>query len=143
MDRRKFVRFSAALIGSSTLLAACGGGGESGIDMDSSATANDLRFNEFSKSKFAENPSPVYSVSHDSYGAIDFTLSEVADEYISPEAEQFSVVLTGPELPLFKEGNYQIYNNSLGYFELYLQPGESATGEQRYRAIFSILKSAA
>ncbi len=143
MDRRKFFEFSAALIGSTVLPVGCGGGSESGIDIELGTAATDLDVIEFSKNKFVETPATIYSVSHDTYGAIDLILSEVDDEYISPEAEQFSVVLTGPELPFLKEDNYQIYNDSLGYFELYLQPGESPVGEQRYRAIFSILKSAA
>jgi hypothetical protein len=80
-------------------------------------------------------------VTHSSFGAIDMTMTAIDDEIFDPVTDQFSVVLTGPELPLFEEGVYQVYNSLFGYFELYLQPGESPAGSQNYRTLFSILRA--
>ena len=67
-------------------------------------------------------------------------LTAIDDDYLISESEQFSIILRGPELPLLEEDVYQVYNDSFGYIELYLQPGTSAPGEQNYRAVFSILQ---
>ena len=119
--------------GSSSLLAGCGSGG--GSDGDSaSSDASDL-----SRSRWEELPSTDFSVTHERYGAVDMKLTAIDDEFNGDRAEQFSVVLTGPTDPTLKEGTYQVYNDSLGYIELFLQPGKRANGQQDYRAIFSLV----
>jgi hypothetical protein len=93
-----------------------------------------------SKNRWTQLPVTTFSVTHDTYGVIDMELTAVDDEYYTPETEQFSVTLKGPDSPLFAEDTYLVYNDSLGYLQLFLQPGESATGEQSYRAVFSLLQ---
>ena len=66
---------------------------------------------------------------------------EVDDEIFSADAEQFSVCFRGPETPVFSEGIYNMYNETLGYIDLYLQPGDSPAGETKYRAVFSLLNT--
>ena len=68
-------------------------------------------------------------------------LTSIDDGLYTPEAEQFSVTLRGPELPVLEEDVYQVYNDTFGYIELYIQPGTSSPGEQLYVAIFSILQA--
>ncbi len=139
MDRRTFFQSCAVLIGSTVLPVGCGGG--SGSGSDAVLSIGDADIIDLSKSRFVDIPSTLFSVSHDSYGVIDLNISEIDDEVFSMETEQFSVVLSGPELPVLEEGRYQVYNESLSYIELYLQPGQSPAGEQLYRAMFSILQA--
>lgn len=138
MDRREFFTRAAIVLGSVALPIGCGssGGDESGSDevVDDGFTLPDL-----SRNRFDDNMSTVFSVTHDSLGVIDMMLTEVDDEIFSPDTDQFSISLTGPDAPLLDEGTYQIYNASMGYFELYLQPGSNGGGTQNYRAIFSLL----
>ena len=137
MDRRAFFQSCAVLLGSTVLPVGCGGG--SGGDTELSIGDADII--DLSKSRFVDIPSTLFSVSHDTYGVIDLNINEIDDEVFSMETEQFSVVLAGPELPVLQEGKYQVYNASLSYIELYLQPAESPAGEQLYRAMFSILQA--
>jgi hypothetical protein len=151
MDRREFVQACAVLLGSSVMLAGCGSDG-SGSDGSSSTNSAD-GINGTSgdgseatgsyQNRWMQLPSTTFSVTHQTFGVIDMELTSVDDEMHSPKTEQFSVVLTGPDNPLFPEGTYQMYNDSLGYIDLYLQPGANALGQQTYRAVFSILEQAA
>ena len=147
MERREFIQACAVLLGSSITIAGCGrlpieaetfragsgGSSESGGTTDVSAESG------LNKQRWMELPSTTFSVAHETFGAIDMQLTNIEDEFLLSSSEQFSVTLTGPEMPLFAEDRYQVYNASLGYIELYLQPGESAPGEQNYRAIFNLL----
>jgi hypothetical protein len=134
MDRRQFVQACAVLLGSNLLIAGCGSGSSGGSGNGSSITG-------LSKSRWMELPSTQFSVAHETYGAIDMQLTSIEDEIYSPEVEQFSVTLTGPDNPLFDEGKYEMYNESLGYVELYLQQGDNSQGKQVYRAVFSLLEA--
>ena len=135
MGRREFIQACTVMLGSSVLAMGCGqGGGDPAVTGDPSLP-------DLSQARWANIPVTTFSVSHESYGVIDMELVEIDDEIYVPETEQFSIILRGPELPLFEEDRYQVYNDSLGYIELYLQPGESDPGEQKYRAVFSILQA--
>ena len=136
MDRREFIQACAVMLGSSAMVAGCGGSGGSKSESEFSDGSSS---SGLSRSRWEELPSTNFSVAHDTYGAIDMELTTIDDEAYSSKTEQFSVVLTGPEKPLFKEGSYRVYNSSLGYIDLYLQPGESNPGEQNYRAIFNLV----
>lgn len=137
MERRDFIQACGALLGSSLLLAGCGQGGDGADEVTFSS--EDLSLPDLSRGQWARLPDLNFSVAHDTYGAIDTTLTAVDDGAYDPVTDQFSIVLTGPELPVLEEGVYQVYNSSLGYFDLFLQPGESPAGERRYRSHFSLL----
>ena len=137
MDRRQFVQACAVMLGSGVMVAGCGSGG--GSSSESGTTTGVASDSSLSRSRWEELPSTSFSVTHDTFGAIDMELTAIDDEIPSSRAEQFSVVLTGPDNPLFPEGTYQVYNDSLGYIELYLQPGDNAAGQQNYRAVFSLI----
>ena len=81
-----------------------------------------------------------FSVAHETFGAIDMQLTSIDEEMYDPVIDQFSIVLTGPELPQLDEGVYQVYNSTFGYIDLYLQPSASSPGEQKYRSMFSLLQ---
>ncbi len=137
MERREFIRICAVLMGSSVLPVGCGssGGGDDVVE-DPYFTPPDL-----SRSRWVDIPVTTISVTHGTYGVIDMEITALDEEMFDPSTDQFSIVLTGPENPLLAEGKYQVYNDSLGYFELYLQPGESPAGVQNYRTFFSILEA--
>ena len=136
MERREFIQACAAILGSSVLAVGCGSSGDSGGDTQTSG--DDFSRPNLARSRW-DGVSTTFSVAHRDYGVIDMTLVEIDDSAYTPEAEQFSIVLSGPDSAVFDEGRYKVYNDSLGDFELYLQPGESAAGEQKYRAVFSLL----
>jgi len=133
MERRQFIQACIVMLGSSALAAGCGSGGD-----DSVTAGNDLATG-LARDTWATLPSLVFSVEHATYGVIDMTMTDVEDDFYSPETEQFSVMLSGPVTPLFAEGLYPMYNASLGNLQLFLQPSESPAGVQKYRAIFSLL----
>ena len=133
MDRRRFVQACATMLGTGVMVAGCGGGSGGSADI----TTNDAT--DLSRARWEELPSTQFSVTHSQFGVIDMQLTAIDDEIVINESEQFSVVLTGPDNPLLDEGTYEIYNDSLGYIELYLQPGVSNAGEQNYRALFSLV----
>ena len=137
MDRRKFVQACTVLLGSSVLTTGCGGGSGGGdpavVTVDNSGQL------DLSKSRWMNLPSTTFFVTHGT-GVVDVELTAIDDDILIPESEQFSVTLRGPESPVLEEDLYEVYNNSIGYFELYLQPATSAPGEQNYRAVFSILQ---
>lgn len=138
MERRDFFKVCAAALSASVFPIACS---QSDGDGQALAPTVDTGTPAFSKSMFEEIQSKTFSVSHDVYGAIDMELSEVDDEIFSADAEQFSVCFRGPETPVFSEGIYNMYNETLGYIDLYLQPGDSPAGETKYRAVFSLLNT--
>ena len=140
MERRDFIQACAVVVGSTVLPMGCGGGGGSDSEVGSEVSnIDDFSLPDLSRSRWVALDDNNFSVAHKNFGAIDMVLTSIDDEMYDPVTDQFSVVLTGPELPLFDEGVYQVYNSSLGYIELYLQPGESPAGEQRYRTLFSLL----
>ena len=135
MDRRKFVQACTVLLGSGFLAGGCGGSDSTELSVDNSSLP------DLSRNRWVSMPSTSFSVTHDTYGAIDMELTAIDDDFFTPESEQFSITLRGPELPLLDEGVYQVYNDTFGYVDLYLQPGTSAPGEQIYLAVFSILQT--
>ena len=135
MERREFIRACTVLIGSAALPIGCGQSGGGGDDQTDTYEMPDL-----SRNRWVDIPDTTFSVTHSSFGAIDMTMTAIDDEIYDPVTDQFSVVLTGPDNPLFEEGVYQVYNSTFGYIELYLQPGDSpAAGSQNYRTLFSLL----
>ena len=136
MERRQFIQACAAMLGSSVLAAGCGSSGDSGSDTLSSG--DDFSRPDLARARW-DGVSTTFSVAHDDFGVIDMTLVEIDDSAYTLETEQFSIILSGPDAPLFDEGRYAVYNESLGDIELYLQPGDSTVGEQKYRAVFSLL----
>ena len=136
MQRREFIQACAAILGSSMLAVGCGTSDDSGGDTQT--TSNDFSRPDLARARW-DSVSTTFSVAHEDYGVIDMTLVEVDDSTYTAETEQFSIVLSGPDSAVFDEGRYKVYNESLGDFELYLQPGDSAAGEQKYRAVFSLL----
>jgi len=137
MDRREFFKKLFALSGSLIVPLGC--------SQDNTTAALDLSetpagsTSVFSKQAFTNSINSVFSVSHDVYGVVDLTLSNVADEMLIADAEQFSIALSGPESPVLQEDTYAIYNDNFGDIALYLQPGQAAAGQQSYVAIFSLL----
>ena len=136
MERREFIQACAVMLGSSVLAVGCGSSGDS--DGSTLTGGDDFTRPDLARARW-EGVSTTFSVTHSDYGVIDMTLVEVDDSAFTLETEQFSIVLSGPDSALFDEGRYQVYNDSLGDFELYLQPGENTAGEQKYRAVFSLL----
>ena len=139
MDRRKFVLACAVLLGSSLLVAGCGGGSGGGGD-PADVSVDNSSLPDLSKNRWVNLPTTNFFVTHSTYGAIDMELTAIDDDLLISESEQFSIILRGPELPLLEEDLYQVYNDTFGYIELYLQPATSTPGEQNYRAVFSILQ---
>jgi hypothetical protein len=135
MERRKFIQACTVLLGSTVLTMGCGQGGSD------SSQADNYTMPDLSRNRWVDIPDTLFSVAHDTYGAIDMTVTAIDDGIYDPVTDQFSIVLTGPELPLLKEDVYQVYNSTFGYIELYLQPGESPAGVQNYRTHFSLLQS--
>jgi len=135
MKRRDFIQACTVLLGSTVLPMGCGQGGGDSSEIDN-YTMPDL-----SRNRWLDIPDTLFSVSHDTYGAIDMTVTAIDDEIYDPVTDQFSIVLTGPELPLLKEDVYQVYNSTFGYIELYLQPGDGSAGAQNYRTVFSLLQA--
>ena len=140
MERRDFIQACTVLLGSTVLPMGCGQGvGESGEG--ASAEVENYTMPDLSRNRWVDIPDTLFSVAHDTYGAIDMTVTAIDDEIYDPVTDQFSIVLTGPELPLLKEDVYQVYNSVFGYIELYLQPGDSPAGVQNYRTHFSLLQA--
>ena len=138
MERRNFVQACTLILACSFFAVGCGGGG--GGSEPAEVTGNSS-LPDLSKNRWTDVSSTNFSVSHSIYGAIDMELTAIDDDLQIPETEQFSITLRGPELPLLEEDLYQVYNDTFGYIELYLQPGPSTPGEQTYFAMFSILQS--
>lgn len=141
MDRRDFFRKLCAISATVIFPAACSsGGGENSPSVQVDTTDDTVTDTaSFSKLAFVNNIDTVFSVTHDTYGVIDLQLTNVEDATVIEEAEQFIISLNGPEIPVIAEGNHQIYNENLGYFELYLQTGPAEQGQQNYIAVFSLL----
>ena len=143
MERREFVRICAVLLGSSVIPVGCGSSGGDGEEEVVGVTEEDLYFTpkDLSRKRWVDIPSTTVSVTHKKYGVIDMEITALDNELFDPSTDQFSIVITGPANPKLREGKYEVYNESLGYFELYLQPGESPAGVQNYRTFFSILET--
>ena len=144
MDRREFFKKFCALSGTMIIPA---GILTTGCSQDNAAAEINLPENPatsptaFSKLAFANNIDTIFSVTHDVYGVIDLQLNQVADEILIPEAEQFSISLSGPVTPVLIEDSYEVYNDNLGDLSLYLQPGGVSNGLQHYVAVFSLLNT--
>ena len=132
MERREFIQACTVLLGSAALPMGCG-------QSDSSSSGDDYTRPDLSRSRWTAIPDTTFSVTHSTYGVIDMTMTAIDDELYDPVTDQFSIVLTGPDAPLFEEGIYQVYNSSLGYVDLYLQPGATGAGTQNYRTLFSLI----
>jgi hypothetical protein len=147
MDRRGFFRKLCLLSAAVVIPAGCNSGGDSAsvtdtVDtIDSVDTISAPGQTELSRAAFASNIDTVFSVSHDLFGVVDLTLQNVNDEKAIPEADQFFISMVGPELPVLEEKTYQVYNDNIGEFELYIQPGTAADGTQSYFAVFSLLNA--
>ena len=143
MDRREFFKKLCALSGTLIIPAVFI---PAGCNQNSGNTATDVSLpsdssTAFSKLAFDNAIDTVFSVTHETYGVVDLQLSLVTDEMFIPEAEQFSISLSGPELPVLKEDSYIVYNDNLGEFNLYIQPGNASNGQQHYVAVFSLLNA--
>lgn len=144
MDRRGFFRKLCVLSASLVIPAACSQDSSTSLselpseNIDSSATGSETKL---SRVAFANNLNTTMSVTHDSIGVVDLQLSHVNDEMVIPEADQFALTLVGPTAPLLEEKTYEVYNENIGYFELYIQPVSASGGQQNYIAIFSLLNS--
>lgn len=140
MDRREFFLKLCALSGAAILPAGCSqdGGTASVAPLPLPDTSTPLAL---SKQSFLNTIDTVFSVTHDLYGVVDLQLTRVVDEIYTPEAEQFSIALSGPDAPLLEEASYAVYNDDLGNIDLYIQPGEAVDGQQAYIAVFSLLNS--
>ena len=137
MDYREFILASTVLLGCSVLAVGCSdGGGSNPADV----SVDEFSLPDLSKHRWVDIATTDFSVTHSIYGAIDMEMTAIDDDIYTPKSEQFSVTFRGPELPLLEEGVYQVYNDTFGYIELYLQPATSAPGNQFYRAVFSILQ---
>jgi hypothetical protein len=144
MERRNFIQTCAVVVGSTVLPMGCGSGGSSdgGSDggSDEVSISDDFSLPNLERNRWTSLDDNNFSVAHEN-GATDMQLTSIDDEMYDPATDQFSVVLTGPELPQLEEGVYQVYNSSFDYIDLYMQPGESPAGEQRYRSVFSVLRT--
>jgi hypothetical protein len=139
MDRREFFLKLCALSGSLVLPVGCNqDGGTASVGLPDGSTSTAVAF---SKQSFLNTIDTVFSVTHDVYGVVDLQLNLVTDEIYTPEAEQFSISLSGPELPVLEEASYAVYNDDLGNIDLYIQPGESGNGQLKYIAVFSLLNT--
>ena len=141
MDRREFFLKLCALSGSLVLPAGCSqsGGDAASIGLPAGPVSNTPL--AFSKQSFLATIDTVFSVTHNVYGVIDLQLGLVVDEHYTPEAEQFTIALNGPDMPVLDEGVYQVYNDDLGNFDLFIQPGDPTAGQQTYVASFSLLST--
>ena len=133
MDRREFFKRLCALTGTLIIPVGCS------QDSTTSLAPAEGSPVAFSQLAFENSIDTVFSVTHDVFGVVDLNLTGVADEMIIPEAEQFSVTLSGPELPVLEENSYAVYNDDFGNIDLYIQPGQSSNGQQHYVAVFSLL----
>ena len=142
MDRREFFKKLCALSG--TLIIPAGiipagcsqDGGTTEVSLPVSPTSSTT---VFSKQAYENSIDTVFSVTHEIYGVVDLQLNLVADEIYITEAEQFSILLSGPESPVLQEHSYAVYNDNLGNIDLYIQPGDASNGQQHYVAVFSLL----
>jgi hypothetical protein len=137
MERRSFIQTCAVVVGSTVLPMGCGSDGGS----DEASSSSDFSLPNLERGRWTSLDDNNFSVAHETFGAIDMQLTSVDDEMFDPVTDQFSIVLTGPELPLLDEGVYQVYNSTFGYIDLFLQPGASSPGEQKYRSMFSMLQA--
>jgi len=141
MDRREFFKRLCALSGTMVVpVSLIPAGCSSSHDSDNEATQTGTS-PAISRKTFEETIDTVFSVTHETYGVVDLQLNIVADEIFIPEADQFSISLSGPESPVLEEGSYEIYNDNLGNIDLYLQPGGTGNGLQHYNAVFSLLNT--
>jgi hypothetical protein len=132
MDRREFVKHLCALTGTLILPVGCSQENSTALNLPGESAA-------FSKTSFENAIDTVFSVTHDVHGVVDLRLNLVADEMPIAEAEQFSISLSGPDLPVLEEGSYAVYNDNFGDIALYIQPGQNNGGLQHYVAMFSLL----
>jgi len=143
MDRREFFKRLCVLSGTlvvpvSLIPAGCSSSSHDNNDVGTTQTSTSPTL---SKQALQDTIDTVFSVTHETFGVVDLQLNIVADEIFIPEADQFSISLSGPESPILEEGSYAIYNDNLGNIELYLQPGGVGNGLQHYVAVFSLLNT--
>lgn len=143
MHRREFFKKLCALSASMAFPVACSQSGDSasteGTHPDTVIPINGNP--ALSRQAFEDTIDTVFSVTHQNFGIVDLQLKIVADEFFIPEADQFSISLTGPDSPVLPEDIYSVYNDNLGDFNLYIQPGDANNGQQFYVAVFSLLGS--
>jgi hypothetical protein len=137
MDRREFVKALCALPG--VMLIPLGCSEENDTAALNLSTSPSDSSSAFSKKAFIDSIDSVFSVTHQDYGVVDLRLDTVNDELPINQAEQFSIYLSGPQVPLLEEGNHPVYNDNFGDISLHLQPGEASGGRQHYIAVFSLL----
>ena len=144
IDRRAFFKKLCALSASLAIPAGCSQSGDS-VSVDSAATPDTVTpvssSPALSRQAFEDTIDTVFSVTHQTYGIVDLQLKIVDSEVFIPEADQFVISLIGPDNPALQEDSYAVYNDNLGDFELYIQPGEASNGQQFYVAVFSLLNS--
>ena len=143
IDRRAFFKKLCALSASLAIPAGCSQSGDS-VSVDSATTDTVTPLSSspaLSRQAFENTIDTVFSVTHQTYGIVDLQLKIVDSEVFIPEADQFVISLIGPDNPTLQEDSYAVYNDNLGDFELYIQPGEASDGQQFYVAVFSLLNS--
>ena len=132
MDRREFFKRLCALTGTLILPVGCSQDNTTALDTSGQSFS-------FNKVSFESSIDSVFSVTHDLHGIVDLRLNRVNDELPIAEADQFSISLSGPEVPVLEENSYAVYNDNFGEIDLYIQPGKTSDGQQHYVAMFSLL----
>lgn len=132
MDRREFFKRLCALTGTLILPVGCSQDSPPAVDTSGQSFS-------FNKASFENSIDSVFSVTHDLHGIVDLRLNVVNDELPIAEAEQFSISLSGPDVPLLEENSYAVYNDNFGDIDLYIQPGDTNGGQLHYVAMFSLL----
>jgi len=96
---------------------------------------------ELTRNAFEKNLSSTFRVlDKESPAIVDVQLSEVREGRSTDECEQFSLLFKGPAEPLLEQKMYEVENNQMGHFDLFLVPVAASDDGADYEAVFTRLR---
>ncbi|MCS7459127.1 hypothetical protein N0M98_03145 [Paenibacillus doosanensis] len=94
-----------------------------------------------SKDSLADFQSVLYSrfQAESDSGPVELKLTEVEVKQASPQAEQFSLLLKGPEAPFLPQQMYRMNHEQLGELDLFMVPVGKGKDGFLYEIVFNRL----
>lgn len=89
------------------------------------------------KEMFTESLKTKFRIKTETTVPVELELAELAEGVSSPRNEQFSLIFHGPQSPFLPQDMYQVENEKLGEFELFLVPVGAAPNGFQYEAVFN------
>jgi hypothetical protein len=92
---------------------------------------------KITKEMFAENLKTKFRIRTETPDPVELELAELTEGVSSPRNEQFSLIFHGPQSPFLPQDIYQVENEKIGEFELFLVPVGTAPNGFQYEAVFN------